>query len=89
MKIRKMKSNLDERQELKLLKIEHNGCWIAFWGLLIVMAIQMIVGNDSIKNLAVRGCTYESCLLSFGCMYPKWNLGQEIETEFQDECHSQ
>ena len=52
MKIRKMKSNLDERQELKLLKIEHNGCWIAFWGLLIVMAIQMIVGNDSIKNLA-------------------------------------
>ena len=35
MKIRKMKSNLDERQELKLLKIEHNGCWIAFWGLLI------------------------------------------------------
>ena len=48
MKIRKMKSNLDERQELKLLKIEHNGCWIAFWGLLIVMAIQMIVGNDSI-----------------------------------------
>ena len=44
MKIRKMKSNLDERQELKLLKIEHNGCWIAFWGLLIVMAIQMIVG---------------------------------------------
>ena len=33
MKIRKMKSNLDERQELKLLKIEHNGCWIAFWGI--------------------------------------------------------
>lgn len=29
MKIRKMKSNLDERQELKFLKIEHNGCWIA------------------------------------------------------------
>ena len=55
MKIRKMKSNLDERQELKLLKIEHNGCWIAFWGLLIVMAIQMIVGNDSIKNLAGEG----------------------------------
>ncbi|MFR7830590.1 MAG: DUF6773 family protein [Blautia wexlerae] len=90
MKIRKMKSNLDERQELKLLKIEHNGCWIAFWGLLIVMAIQMIVGNDSIKNLAGEGAVlYESCLLSFGCMYPKWNLGQEIETEFQDECHSQ
>ena len=52
MKISRMKSNLDERQELKLLKIEHNGCWIAFWGLQIVMLIQMIVGNDSINNLA-------------------------------------
>ena len=60
MKIRKMKSNLDERQELKLLKIEHNGCWIAFWGLLIVMAIQMIVGNDSIKNLAGEGAVLMS-----------------------------
>ena len=83
MKIRKMKSNLDERQELKLLKIEHNGCWIAFWGLLIVMAIQMIVGNDSIKNLAGEWAVFMS--LAFYL----WNLGQEIETEFQDECHSQ
>lgn len=31
--MKKNKSNLDERQELKLLKIEHNGCWFAFWGL--------------------------------------------------------
>ena len=31
------KSNLDERQEQGLLKIEHNGCWLAFWGLLIAM----------------------------------------------------
>ena len=60
MKIRKMKSNLDERQELKLLKIEHNGCWIAFWGLLIVMALQMIVGNDSIKNLAGEWAVFMS-----------------------------
>ena len=28
------KSNLDEIQEQELLKIEHNGCWLAFWGLL-------------------------------------------------------
>ena len=63
MKIRKMKSNLDERQELKLLKIEHNGCWIAFWGLLIVMAIQMIVGNDSIKNLAGEWVVFMSLAL--------------------------
>ena len=63
MKIRKMKSNLDERQELKLLKIEHNGCWIAFWGLLIVMLIQMIVGNDSIKNLAGEWVVFMSLVL--------------------------
>ena len=65
-----MKSNLDERQELKLLKIEHNGCWIAFWGLLIVMLIQMIVGNDSIKNLAGEWVVFMSLslYLSIDCM---------------------
>ena len=47
-----MKNNLDERQELKLLQIEHNGCWIAFWGLLIAMLVQMISGNGGISNLA-------------------------------------
>ena len=31
--MKKNKSNLDERQELKLLKIEHNGCWFAFLGI--------------------------------------------------------
>ena len=31
--MKKTKSNLDELQELKLLKIEHNGCWLAFWGI--------------------------------------------------------
>ena len=37
------KSNLDEMQEQELLKIEHNGCWLAFWGLLAVMAVQMMM----------------------------------------------
>ena len=44
-----MKSNLDERQELKLLKIQHYGCWLAFWGLLVDILIQMILGN-MVKN---------------------------------------
>lgn len=39
-----MKSNLDEMQEQELLKIEHNGCWLAFWGLLAAMAVQMMMG---------------------------------------------
>ena len=37
------KSNLDEMQEQELLKIEHKGCWLAFWGLLAAMAIQMVM----------------------------------------------
>ena len=37
------KSNLDEMQEQELLKIEHNGCWLAFWGLLAAMALQMVM----------------------------------------------
>ena len=55
MKIRKMKSNLDERQELKLLKIEHNVCGIAFWVLLIVMVIHMIVGMTVLRILPEKG----------------------------------
>ena len=45
--MKKTKSNLDELQELKLLKIEHNGCWLAFWGLLAVILTQIAIGNDS------------------------------------------
>ena len=37
------KSNLDEMQEQAMLKIEHNGCWFAFWGLLAAMGIQMLL----------------------------------------------
>ena len=37
------KNNLDEMQEQALLKIEHNGCWLAFWGLLAAMGLQMVM----------------------------------------------
>ena len=29
--MKNMKNNLDEMQEAKLLQIEHNACWLAFW----------------------------------------------------------
>ena len=45
------KNNLDERQELKLLKIEHNGCWLAFWGLFIAISIQSVLNNATIKDI--------------------------------------
>ena len=37
------KSNLDEMQEQEMLKIEHYGCWMAYWGLLTAMVIQMVM----------------------------------------------
>ena len=40
--MKKKKNNLDEMQEQKLLKIEHNGCWLAFWGLFIVSTVQFM-----------------------------------------------
>ena len=43
MKNDKNKSNLDEMQEAKLLQIEHNGCWLAFWGLLAAMIVELFV----------------------------------------------
>ncbi len=44
---KKMRNNLDERQEQALLKIEHNGCWFAFWALLAaIFAQQFIFGFD-------------------------------------------
>lgn len=41
-----MKNNLDEMQEQRLLKIEHNGYWLAFWGLLAAMVVQLFMGFE-------------------------------------------
>ena len=47
------KSNLDEMQEQELLKIEHNGCWLAFWLLLASLVVQSVVyGNMDFRTLA-------------------------------------
>ncbi|MCR4725199.1 MAG: hypothetical protein K5772_07170 [Clostridia bacterium] len=40
---KKKENNLDERQEQIMLNIEHVGCWIAYWGLLISILVQEIV----------------------------------------------
>ena len=45
----KRKSNLDERQEQQLLEVEHRGCWLAFWGLLIALMAQQIMGSDVVQ----------------------------------------
>ena len=48
----KMKNNLDERQEQTLLKIEHNGCWFAFWGLLVALIAQQFIFGFDFKYIA-------------------------------------
>ena len=45
-------NNLDERQEQALLKIEHVGCWLAFWGLLIALMVQVIAFGPDMGRLA-------------------------------------
>ena len=49
----KLKNNLDEMQEQKMLRIERNGCWLAFWGLFGSIFIQPLVyGITDLKYFA-------------------------------------
>ena len=50
--MKKINSNLDERQEMNLLKIEHNGCRMAFWGLLAAILFQEFLGINSMSSIA-------------------------------------
>lgn len=45
--MKKMKNKLDEMQEQKLLQIEHNGFWLAFWGIIISIIVQMFIFGQS------------------------------------------
>lgn len=45
-------NNLDERQEQALLNIEKNGCWIAYFALLLSLFVQMaIFGATNFKAI--------------------------------------
>lgn len=50
--MRERKNRLDEMQEQKLLQIEHNGCWLAFWGLLIALFVQIFVYGREFDRIA-------------------------------------
>lgn len=49
--MKKCKSNLDEMQEQKMLKIEHNACWLGFFGLVAVIYLQIAIGNGGIEAI--------------------------------------
>lgn len=62
-------NNLDEMQELKLLHIERNGCWLAFWGLLAVILVETVL-DTNFRLLAGEWIVF-MCLalyLSVSCM---------------------
>jgi cation transport ATPase len=43
------KNNLDEMLEDKLLKIEQKGMWFCFWGLLIAVLVQELLGMPFVQ----------------------------------------
>ncbi len=49
--MKKSKSNLDEMQEQKLLKIEKYGFWLVFWGLVIDIYVQIAMGNGGFEYI--------------------------------------
>ena len=67
----KRKSNLDEMQEQELLRIEHNGCWLAFWGLIIAMIIQSFAfGSMDFRALSGEWIVFMllALYLAFACV---------------------
>ena len=65
------KNQLDEMQEQKLLHIEKNTCWFAFWMLGLSMVVQMIVFKaDAMSHVAGEWLVFMSmCLyLCAACM---------------------
>ena len=69
--MKRMKNKLDEMQEQKLLHIEHNGCWFAFWALIVAMFVQMAVfGIENVREIAGEWIVFMmlALYLAFSCM---------------------
>lgn len=65
------KSNLDERQEQRLLRIERNGCWLVFWGLLVAMGVQMVMSKgEDVGRVAGEWIVFMvlACYMVWACM---------------------
>ena len=59
-------SNLDERQEMELSKIERNGFWFMFWGLFAVMSVEMILEPKDLKVFAGEWLLFMIVAVCFG-----------------------
>lgn len=68
-------SKLDEMQEIQMLKIEHYGLWIAFWGLFAITAIQKMMGAP-FEQYAAEGfllCALAAFELVANLRYGLWD----------------
>ena len=67
------KSNLDEMQELKLLKLESQGFWIGFLGLFVAIAAQtFLYGPENMRHILAGEFIVLMCMgvyLIGGCVY--------------------
>ncbi len=68
--MKKSRNNLDERQEQTLLRIESNGCWLAFWGLAAALVVQRIFFDFDFRNLAGECIVFAALALhiAVGCI---------------------
>lgn len=62
----KNKNNLDERQEQTLLRIEHNGFWIAFWGLEAAVVVERVFFDFDFRSLAGEMAVFVMLALYLG-----------------------
>ncbi len=68
--MKRRKNNLDERQELELLRIEHIGMWFVFWALFGSIVIQGLMGAP-LRQWAAEFIIFIVLSLGFAaaCMY--------------------
>ena len=68
--MKKTESQLDEMQEQKLLKIEHTSFWLAFWGLVAAILVQIALYPGDLRALAGEFVVLFLCsgYLLLGCI---------------------
>lgn len=67
--MKKWKNNLDEMQEQKLMKLEHNTCWLAYWLLIAAILVQYIFTGSMDAVLGEIVVLLIMCLyLAIGCL---------------------
>ncbi|MCM1124090.1 MAG: hypothetical protein NC416_16025 [Eubacterium sp.] len=60
--MKRRKNKLDEMQEQKMLRIEHNGFWLGFVGLAVAIAIQMICYGPDCRDQIIGEFAVVLCL---------------------------